>query len=242
MFFMNILELTLRERSLNYVNKFIVEPMDEEYQFSNTEIKHLADIVCVALENVKSNQQLASDFGHYTKDWAMDWHWIAHHINSDYYNIKQSQYIYEHDGPSAVVYKSLTKCHSLDCLRLYLTDYNNIRSEPRNFILSDLISNGSNLDKNISEYKPVIGISDFGFYEYHPYDDPNEEKVIGHYYENSFIFTRYDWSRWDEDKKRYIVIKSPPTKIRKEIEGMIKITITDDDGNIIYPNNLSNKK
>lgn len=229
---MNILELTLRERSLNYVNKLIVEPIADEYKFSNSEIKHLVDIVCVALVNVKSSQQLASDFGHYTKDWATDWHWIAHHINSDYYNIKHAQYIYEHDGPSAVVYKSLSKCHSSDCLRLYLSDCNNISSEPRNFTLSDLINNGSNLGKKINEYKPVIGISDFGFYEYNPGDDPNDEKEVGHYYENSFIFRKEPLSEWNENERTYNTNNSPESELVKRIRKLIKVSITYNDDKI----------
>ncbi|MEX0811100.1 MAG: hypothetical protein WD048_02710 [Chitinophagales bacterium] len=232
---MSALDLKLNDRALDYVNKLIVKPIVSygHLQLDEFDLKQLADIIQDTLENTKSSQNLASSFGHYTKTWNIDWHWIAHHITWDYYNIKQAQTIRKMFGSNSQVYKSIDNSHSPDCLELYLTDSSNRKSEPKIFTLSELIENGSNLGKEKKDWKPVIGVTDFGLRKYHPYDN-REWEEIEHYYDNTSLSTKSEWEVWDEEEGCYKTEDKPLTERQKKIRSLIKITVKDDNGKVIY--------
>ena len=230
---MTILELAIYDRALDYVDKLIVGPLETHghHQFDEYDRKQLVDIIRDTLDHPnKSTQQLASDFGHYTKNWGIDWHWIAHHITWDFYNLRQAKTILEMVGSDKTVFKQTDKKASPECCRLYLTDPKNINSEPKAFKLADLIANGSNPGKSKQDWKPVIGVTDFGYYEYHPYGDPNCEKETGHYYDNSSLSAKPEWYIWDEKNRKYKPEDKPLTERQQKIRSLVKIKITTDDG------------
>lgn len=231
---MNILDLKLNDRVLDYINKLIVKPIVSfgHLKLDKFDLKQLADLVQDALENTKTSQNLASSFGHYTKTWSIDWHWIAHHITWDYYNIKQAQNIRKMFGTNRHVYKSIDNSHSPDCLSLYLTDSSRRTSEPKLFTLSELIANGSNIGKEKKDWKPVVGLTDFGYRKYHPYDNPEWEE-IEHYYDNTSLSAKSEWDVWDENEGRFKPENKQLTERQKRIRSLIKITTSDENGKII---------
>lgn len=242
---MTILDYIQFDRALDYVGKLIIRPLETHghHQFDDYDKKQLADIIKDIFDNPdKSTQQLASDFGHYTKNWNIDWEWISHHILWDFYNIQQAKSILDMFGSDSTVIKQLDKTDSPECYRLYLTDPNNINSEPRAFKLGDLIANGSNLGKSKEDWKPVIGATDFGYYEYHPYGDPDNEKERGHYIDNSSLTTKPNKQVWDENEREYKIEDKPLTERQKKIRSLIKITVTTDDGEKMSYDDWKKKK
>jgi len=230
---MTILDLTTYDRALDHVDKLIVRPLETHghHQFDEYDKKQLTDIIQNTVDNPdKFTQQLASDFGHYTKNWNIDWDWISHHILWDFYNFRQAKSILDMFGSDRTVIKQLDKTDSPESCQLYLTDPNNINSEPKAFKLKDLITNGSNLGKTKEDWKPVIGMTDFGYYEYHPYGDPNNEKETGHYIDSSSLSTKPDGQIWNENEREYKFEDKPLTERQKKIRSLIKITVTTDDG------------
>jgi len=236
----NVLYIKLEDRSLDYINNLIIKPivLRGHLKIDEYDIKQLSELIQDTLENTKPAQNLASDFGHYTKNWSIDWHWIAHHITWDFYNIKQAQTLKKMFDNNRQVYKSIDNSHSPDGLALYLTDSSNRKSEPKIFTLSELIANGSNFGKEKKDWKPVIGVTDFGFRKYHPYDNPELEE-IEHYYDNTTLSTKSEWEVWDEEEGRFIMENKPLTERQKKIGSLIKITVTDDNSNVI---NIENDK
>lgn len=225
---MQILDISDKDRSLDYVNKLIVHPLvvPGHLALDEFDIKQLSDIVQDALLNTKSIQSLQSSFGHYTKNWGVDWYWIAHHISWDYYNIKQAKMLLRFQGNSRKVYKQVEKTDSPEAWGLYLRDSNDFNSEPKLFSLDELIANGSNLGKGKNEWKPVIGVTDFGFRKFHPYDNPEWEEVE-HYWDKTSLKSMSDSDIWDAIEKRYKTNPNPPplTQRQKKIRSLIKITI-----------------
>ncbi len=236
----NILDLKLEERSLDYINNLIVKPMHGHLKLTEYDIKQLSNIVQETLENTKPAQNLASDFGHYTKAWSIDWHWISHHITWDFYNIKQAQSLKKMFGTNRQVYKAVDNTHSPDCLKLYLTDSSNRNSEPKIFTLSELIANGSNFGKEKKDWKPVIGVTDFGFRTYHPNNNPKWEE-IEHCYDNTSLSTKSEWEIWDTKEGCFKSEDKTLTDRQKKIISQIEVTVTDGNGNIISSKNGKNE-
>ena len=234
---MGTLDINLKERSLDYTSKLITNPLS----FKNHSKDRLAFIIKDNLEKGKSSQNLASDLGHYTKKWNIDWRRIAHHIIQDYYNIRQAQTYLKMYGSDQKVYKFIDKTYCPDCFALYLTDINNPKSEPKLFTLSELIANGSNLGKKKKDWKPVIGVTDFGFREYNPYGYP-ELKEVEHYYDNTLLFTKAEWEIWDSKEGRYKKKIKKLTKRQKKIKSLVKVKITDDESNTISDTNKTENK
>ena len=232
---MSILDKSLRERALEYADHLIIKPLisNNDFLSNNFSKKELAVIIEDNLEKNKSSQELASNFGHFTKNWNIDWHWIAHHIVWDYHNIKQAQMLLKTFGPSQQVFKSIDKTYSPECLTLYLTNSTNRNSEPKSFTLAELIQNGNNFGKERKNWKPIIGVTDFGFYK-------NQDETE-HYYDNTFIAIKSDWEIWDKDKGCYKAENKPLTERQKKIRKLVKITITDQNGNILSSTKTKNR-
>lgn len=214
---MNILDQTIEFRSQNYVDKLIVRPLVSygHLKLDENDIKKLILIVQDALENSKTSQNLASSFGHYTKIWNIDWRWIASHMTQDNYCIRKANELKNFLNRDIKVYK--TNIHNMDFPefnKLYLTEWTNPKSAPKVFLLSELAANGSNLGRTKEEWKPVIGVTDFGFYKNTVSDE------IEHYYDSSHITSMSGEDIWDEKEQKFIYDNK---KVRKKLN--IRITI-----------------
>lgn len=227
---MNIYNLDIYNRALFYAEYLILKPL-LELSFDDYDKKQFSDLICNNLKDGnKFTQQMASDFGHYTKNWNFDWHWIAHHIIWDNYNLRLANEIENRRfGEDQIVYKDNSTDKNIEYNKLYLTDPNDDNSQPKLFKLKELIRNGTNIGLDKSNWKPTIGITDFGFYEYHPYDDETNEIEMAHYFDNSSLMTLPNGYEWNREKKEFELVQKPLTERQKKIRSLVKITITKTD-------------
>lgn len=222
---MNIFNLDNYNRGIFYADNLILKFLSE-LNFDDFDKKQIVDLIVDGISNNKSSQQLASDFGHYTKNWNVDWHWISYHILGDYHNQRRANECQNlKTGREQLVYKECSKSNS-EFNRLYLTDPNDRESQPKLFTLTELINNGTNIGLKKQDWKPTIGITDFGFYEYHPYDDSTNEKEVAHFYDDGMLILLPTGYEWNADKKEFELIEQPLTERRKKIRELIKIKIT----------------
>ncbi|HLP11155.1 MAG TPA: hypothetical protein VK177_04425 [Flavobacteriales bacterium] len=229
---MNFIEIPILERIDRYVEMLIVRPLKDygHHSFSKQDKVALRNIIHGVFLNPNENtQQLASNFGHYTKNWNIDWHWIARHILHDNYNIEQAKSIIRHSGINSTVVKEIDDLTSQECYSLYLSEPSNPNSAPKEFLLRELIENGDNFGKSKENWKPIIGITDFGFYTFHPYDDPSFDKETEHYYDTSTLQFKPLDHVWNEKEKNYVLEEKPLTERQKKIRSLIKVTITRTD-------------
>nr|DAJ27909.1 MAG TPA: Hint [Caudoviricetes sp.] len=99
---------------------------------------------------------LASDFGNATKDWERDWLRIAYYLLHEAYNVGRSQSILKNHGADAKVYFDVYIGACDRCKELYLTDPDDVNSEPIIFKLKDLIANGNNIGRKAADWLPTI--------------------------------------------------------------------------------------
>ncbi len=227
---MNIYNLDIYNRALFYSEHLIMKPLSE-FKFDDYDKKQFADLIYNNLnDSSKFTQQMASDFGHYTKNWNVDWHWIAHHIIWDNYNLRRANEIQNMMfGNDQIVYKEISTDKNLEYNKLYLTDPNDSHSQPKLFNLKELIENGTNIGKDKSNWKPTVGITDFGFYKFHPYEDEKNELEIAHYFDNSSLMTLPNDYEWNAKEKDFKYVQKPLTERQKKIRSLIKIKITKTD-------------
>lgn len=131
-----------------------------------------------AVEAVKYRQsatKLASELGHATEDWERDWLRIAYYLLHDAYNTGRAKSIFKQYGEDAEVWFTVLEGACKHCIRLYLTDPEDVNSEPIVFKLKDIIENGNNIGRKADELLPTIA-------PIHPYcrcminyKDPNTE-------------------------------------------------------------------
>lgn len=126
-------------------------------------------------------------------------------------------------GKSVSVIKQIEINDSPTSRKMYLSNPDNINSEPRIFQLSELIANGSNIGKTEKEWKSVIGITDFGFYEYYPYGDTSNEIEIGHYIDSSILSIKPEGYIWDEAIREYKIDDKYVHKVQRKSKITIKI-------------------
>ncbi len=108
-----------------------------------------------AIENRETQKWLASQLANITEDWGRDFDRIANYIMHEAFDFGRAQYILNHYGADAEVYKDVYKGACPHCIRLYMTD--GYESEPQIFKLSDLYANGNNIGRKAVDYLPVIG-------------------------------------------------------------------------------------
>ncbi|WP_179019406.1 hypothetical protein [Winogradskyella forsetii] len=226
---MNIYNFDKYNRAIFYAEHLILKPLSE-LKFDDYDKKQFADLICDGINKSKSIQQLSSDFGHYTKNWNIDWHWISHHILSDYHNLRRASELQNMMfSENKLVYKELPKYLNPEFNKLYLTDPKNPESQPKLFKLNELIENGTNIGLKKSEWKPTVGITDFGFYEFHPYNDITNDKEIAHYFDNGILTTLPTGYEWNVNEKEFKMVKKPLTERQKKIRSLVKIKITNTD-------------
>lgn len=112
-----------------------------------------------AIDAVKYRQsatQLASELGHATEDWERDWLRIAYYLLHDAYNTGRAKSIFKEHGEDAEVWFTVLEGACIHCRELYLTDPDDIDSEPIVFKLKDVIANGNNIGRKADELLPTI--------------------------------------------------------------------------------------
>lgn len=99
---------------------------------------------------------LAADLANTSKDWEVDWLRIAYYLTHEAYNSGRAQSILKQYGSDAEVYFDVFPGACKSCKELFLIDPEDGDSEPIVFKLSDIISNGNNIGRKVSEWLPTI--------------------------------------------------------------------------------------
>ena len=107
------------------------------------------------IENRGSITNLVSNLGHRTGDWSRDFGRIADYVTTQAFEEGRASQISSQHGEDSMVYKKVFQTACKSCVKLYLTD--GTGSEPRLFKLSQLKKNGTNIGRQVSDWKPVIG-------------------------------------------------------------------------------------
>lgn len=231
---MDIIHRNPTDQALFYCNQFIVRPIVNygHLDLDEYDLKQICDIIKEAITSYTTAQKLASNLGHYTKCWNVDWHWIAEHILHDYHLIDKAGGYFDTYGGDIEVYKTVDNTHSPKAMELYLTDPDNPKSEPKTFKLGELVQNGSNLGKQESQFKPTIGVTDFGFRKYFVGGNPELEE-LEHYYDNTYLHRKSRGMMWDEEQMRYVIDPKSITERQRWLASLVKVSITDDKGNVV---------
>jgi hypothetical protein len=189
-----------------YVN-WIIDRMTKYFE-KDYDRKQLRSMLEKQFENNTHTSKLASELGHFFKFWGTDWHWVAFHITQDYYSQRklfETLSFLKRDPNQVLVYKSLGKNSCEKSRQLYLTNFTDLKSEPKVFSLNELIQNGTNLGVEPNQLKPTLGITDFGTFK-----DKFEEVhlIYDEYYLNTKDFPD---DVWDYSQQTFV-----PNKQRKE--------------------------
>ena len=112
--------------------------------------------VIKAIELRQSATQLASELANASQDWEVDWQRIASYLMHEAYNTGRAAAIEQEAGPDAEVYFDVYPGACKRCCELYLTDPDDINSEPKIFKLSDVQANGSNIGRKAAQWLPSI--------------------------------------------------------------------------------------
>lgn len=150
----------------------------------------------------KSAAWLTSELGHKTEDWARDFGRISDFIMHDAYDRGKAASIFRRKGEEARVFKKVYKEACEHCVQLYLT--NGLGSEPKVFLLKDLVSNGSNIGLKVKDWKAVLGGT-------HPWC-------------RCETFEYEENTSWNEEDQEFNIIKRNTYGVKRN--SKIKITTT----------------
>ena len=109
-----------------------------------------------AIELRAGARSLASSLGTISQNWETDWLRIAYYLTHEAYNSGRSQGILKQYGADSEVYFDVYPKACEHCKKLYLIDPSDDNSEPIVFQLQDIISNGNNIGRKVSEWLPTI--------------------------------------------------------------------------------------
>ena len=109
-----------------------------------------------AVEHRQTASQLASELGHATEDWERDWLRISYYLLHEAYNTGRAKSIFKEYGDEAEVWFDVLEKACEHCRELYLTDPDDIDSEPIVFKLKDIIANGNNIGRKVEDWKPTL--------------------------------------------------------------------------------------
>lgn len=155
-----------------------------------------------AIKERDSVTSIVSEIGTRTQDWQRNLLRIAETELQSCFQQGICQQILRESGPKATVFKEVYPGACKYCIKFYLTD--GIGSQPREFKLSDLIANGSNIGRKQADWLPVVDAT-------HPFCRCNLLKLEDNY-------------EWDEEAEKYR-LKKIESKIR--VKSKIKIWVND---------------
>jgi len=137
-----------------------IDEISHDANLEAAERKIIRDTVAQGILKQQSRSRLVSELGHATGDWKRDWKRLAHtelwnsKLLGEAITILQGQSIYGDKGGDTLVYRRPSPDACQHCKRLYLEDDG---VTPKVFKLSELLKNGTNVKKKVSEWKPIVG-------------------------------------------------------------------------------------
>lgn len=174
------------------------------YQISinNAQKKEYQDIIkkeaTKAVKERISARELSSALSKKTEDWSRDFDRISDYVLHSAYQHGKANYLLERYGVGVKVFYRVHKDACEHCKRVYLKADKN---EPKQFLLVDVLDNGSNIGVKSKDYKPSV-------YALHPWCRCEMEYLP----ENSV---------WDKTKNMFVIGRNTYGVQRK---SRIKIT------------------
>ena len=162
--------------------------------------KTIKDETAKIISQRKSVNELASELGHKTGDWARDFDRIADYTMHNAYQHGIASQMIKMYGEDCNVFYSVYERACPHCVRIYLTD--GVGSEPKHFKLKDILANGSNIGRKTTDWLPSVS-------PLHPWCRCTMNLIP----ENGI---------WDKDKKRFVIKRNTYGVERK---SKIKVTI-----------------
>ena len=110
-----------------------------------------------AVELRNSARDLAGKLGDLTQEWERDWLRIAYYLMHEAFNTGRAQNILREYGEDAEVYFDVFPGACQRCRDLYLTNPEDVESQPIIFKLRDVIANGNNIGRKADDWLPTVG-------------------------------------------------------------------------------------
>lgn len=142
-------------------------------------------------------REIANELSKKTGDWSRNFDRIVDYQCNTAYQTGRLRAIELQFGKDQLVYKKVFSSGCKHCVKLYLSS--GPGSEPRNFKISELESNGTNIGRKTEDWLPTVGST-------HPHC-------------RCLLFNRPSMSKWDPNTQRYVVdtTKTPLKQPRKPI-------------------------
>lgn len=148
------------------INGYIIEEDQKKRQkYEKIIRKELVKVV----KNRETVKDLVSRIGNKTKDWNRDLGRIADCILHQAFDEGRAISIERNKGRDALVFKDVYPGACNICRKLYTTA--GLGTHPKEFKLSELINNGTNIGRKTNEWKAVIGFT-------HPFCFPEKTEVL----------------------------------------------------------------
>lgn len=161
----------------------------------------IKDEAAKAIEQRASLSKLSSELGHKTQDWARDFDRIADYTMHNAYQHGIATQLMKQYGDKVKVFYSVYDQACNHCQSTYLTK--GIGSEPKTFLITELIANGSNIGRKVKDWLPSVS-------PLHPWC----RCTMHHLPENAV---------WSIEKKQFIIGRNDYGVKRK---SRIKVTIS----------------
>lgn len=188
----------LGNRIVQQVNNTIIQVSKQQEKKMRKQIQQVAH---QAIKDRISLQQFSSELGHATKDWSRDFDRIADYIMHSAYQHGRAEYLIDKYGDKVEIYFTVYNGACKHCIETYLTD--GLGSEPRIFLLTDVLANGSNIGRKSDQWLPSV--------------DPL------HPWCRCTLTQKPANSKWDENLQQFVLVRNTHGVNRK---SKIKVTIT----------------
>lgn len=144
---------SLGNRIATGTSNVIIKANQKQQNYLRNVVK---DKATEAIKYRQSATKLASELGHATEDWERDWLRISYYLLHDAYNTGRAKSIFKEHGEDAEVWFTVLEGACKHCRELYLSDAEDINSEPLIFKLKDVVANGNNIGRKTDELLPTI--------------------------------------------------------------------------------------
>lgn len=155
----------------------------------------------------KTTDEIARELGRITNDWSRNFTKSIHYISHYAFNEGRLSAIQRKDDENIKCYFDVYAGACISCVRLYLS--NGVGSKPKIFSVKQLKKNGSNIGRKVKEWLPTISPT--------------------HVFCRCTINILKPGYDWNNEKKRFEIIKKIEIKNRLPIRFTVKIGTSEKD-------------
>lgn len=175
--------------------------LDQENKLRLKNQKLIRKELTSAVRDRTAFKEIMLNLGHKTDDWQRDWTRIVEtELNSAYQYGRADDIIKNSELEDPLVFKWVQNGACRHCIKAYLTD--GLGSKPRIFKMSELIGNGTNINKKQEDWKATLG-------SIHPYCRCELDEAQEDY-------------EWDKNNRMF----TPPKEFKRKIERKSKVYVT----------------